>query len=53
MFAIENYLDEPTHTEFKGTVKNFVKEFKLSKEDTVKQCSETKEKSAGVMHKKT
>lgn len=53
MFAIENYLDEPIHTECKVTDKNFVKEFKLSKKDTMKQCSEIKEKSAGVMQKKT
>lgn len=36
MFAIENYLDEPTHTECKLTDKNLVKEFKLSKKDTMK-----------------
>ena len=44
IFLSENYLDELQDTEFKRTLKIFIKELKGLKEDTQKQFSEIKEK---------
>lgn len=43
VFANGNYLDKAQCTRFKGTIINFIEEFKEFKEDTKKQLNKIKE----------